>query len=625
MKNPHNFNSDCTSFKVDFNENQKAAVKHFSGPALILAGPGSGKTAVICGRLEHLITSRGIPGKSILVVTFSKKAALEMKERFDILMPSLSERPVFSTFHSIFYSIIKEEGGASLKVISERQKYNALKAAAMSLNINNESNETFFSSLAGEISRVKGGLLDINGYAPQSLPADLFRMVYREYNLYLAENSLIDFDDMELKCYGLLSGDLTVLKKWQDRFPFIMIDEFQDINLIQYEAIRLLAGKDKNVFAVGDDDQSIYGFRGSRPELMKRFLKDFKDVRLISLDINYRSCPEIISASGRIIKENEGRIAKKIRPKKDNKYSGRACVVSFDDTKKETEGIINKITDLLKKGMRPEEIAVLYRNNADMEYISEKLKEAGFKVSGRSKEGGLYGHFISHDITAYLKAANDWPDCSLSDILLIMNRPSRYISRRAFLAGETPFKSMKRFYADNRRMLPIINDFENGLKMIKGLPPFAAVKYIRNAMGYDVFIKEYAKENSADPGKYFKVLDHLEKEAGNFKSVPLWLSYINSEAEEKACSPKNAGPEDASGISIMTIHAAKGLEWEAVFIPTCIDSVIPGKNTDTQSVLEEERRILYVAMTRAKSFLQISTVNTYKGKEAKPSRFLDVL
>ena len=625
MKNPDNFNSDCTSFKVDFNENQKTAIKHFTGPALVLAGPGSGKTAVICGRLEQLITRRGIPGKSILVVTFSKKAALEMKERFDILMPSLSERPVFSTFHSIFYSVIKEEGGASLKVISERQKYNALKAAAMSLNINNESNETFFASLAGEISCVKGGLLDINGYAPQSLPADLFRIVYREYNLYLAENSLIDFDDMELKCCRLLSGNPAALKKWQDRFPFIMIDEFQDINLIQYEIIRLFAGKDKNVFAVGDDDQSIYGFRGSRPGLMKRFLKDFKDARLISLDINYRSCTEIISASGRVIKENEERFQKKIRPRDGQKSHGEVSVINFDDIKEEAEGIIDRIGDLQKNGMSLEDIAILYRNNADAEYMSVRLKEAGFMISGKLKGTSLYSHFISRDITAYLNAAAVLPFCSLSDILLIMNRPSRYISRRALYPGEAPFESMRRFYTGNQRMLTIITKFEDDLKMIKSLPPFAAVKYIRNATGYDGFIKEWAKENPADTEKYFDVLNRLEKEAGNFKSVSLWLSYINSEAEKEAGVPKNVRFKDLKGISIMTIHAAKGLEWEAVFIPTCIDAVIPGKNTDTQSALEEERRILYVAMTRAKSYLQISTVNTYKGKEAKPSRFLDVL
>ena len=626
MKGPDNFNSDNAPFKVDFNENQKAAVRRLKGPVLVIAGPGSGKTAVIAGRLEHMINFYKAAPEKILVVTFSKKAAAEMRQRFERTMPDAEKTPLFSTFHSFFYSVIRKEKGGSLKVISDARKYNALRSFACGLGLDFEGDPGFFSSLSGEISRVKGGLLDINGYAPQCLAGEPFKIIYREYGAYLRTNGLIDFDDMELECLRLLSENAAVLKKWQERFPYIMIDEFQDINLIQYEIVRLLAGEDKNVFAVGDDDQSIYGFRGARPSLMKRFLKDFKGARKILLDINYRSCPEIVSAAGSLIKENEERFAKNIRPFKGCKTPGSVYILSFKDSKEEADDIAKKICCLKKEGIPLHEIAVLFRNNADMEYISRRLQDLSFDVSGAKKED-LHAGFISRDIRAYLNAARSYPLCGLSDILTVMNRPGRYILRRSLLLHEDPFISMRLFYSRNERMLAVIKEFESSLRLLKSLPSFAAVKYIRSVIGYDSFITEYAKEARTDAGKYLDILDRLENEAKAFESVPLWLSHIKSEEDEilKAGTRKDEKPKEESGINILTIHASKGLEWEAVFIPTCIDAVIPGKNTDTQSALEEERRILYVAMTRAKSFLQISTVSTYKGKEARPSRFLNVL
>ena len=617
---------------INFNQAQLEAVKHVHGPMMVLAGPGSGKTTVITGRLENLILNEKIPAQNILVVTFSKKAAGEMEERFLKRNLNLNEKPVFGTFHSIFYSIIRAHSQSPLKVISEGQKVRAVRAAIETLNYDFETGEDFFSAVTGEISKVKGNVLDINGYCPQCLPPEIFRYIYQKYAEFLRLSGLVDFDDMLLECLKLLAERPDVLSCWQEKYQFILTDEFQDINLLQYETLKLLAGKNRNLFIVGDDDQSIYGFRGAHPELMKRFLKDYKDAGRILLDINYRSTRQIVSAAGRVIRENENRFPKNIRPLEGRAQGQPAALRSFCDIKEEADEIIRQIFYVHKRGLPLSEIAVLFRNNADMEYLAERFSGCGLEFSAKIKVQGLYGHFIGKDITAYIRAAFMYPKCSLSDILLIMNRPSRYISRRALCPGEEPFSSMKDFYKGNRRMCAQIESFEKDLKLIKTLPPYAAVKYISSAAGYEDFLKGYAAEKGGNFSEYADILSRIQKEAEGFESLRQWLEYV-----KRTAAPDTAGAKEGSGkgkgaalknkdaVSLMTIHASKGLEWEAVFIPSCIDSIIPGRNSAVPSSLEEERRILYVAMTRAKTFLQISCVKEYKGRKAQPSRFLEVL
>ena len=623
MKNPDYSNSNQQSFKVDFNRAQLEAVSRKDGPVMVLAGPGSGKTAVISGRLKNLIFKEGIAPENILVMTFSKKAAKEMEDRFILESGACSQLPVFGTFHSVFYSIIRQSSNVSLKVIGQAKKAEFLRSALESVNADIEYDGLLFKAAADEISLVKGNCLDINGYESRALSGDIFRFLYRKYENYLAANALIDFDDMLLKCFKLLLSDPSLLKKWQDRYRYILIDEFQDINLLQYETVRLLSGKEQNIFIVGDDDQSIYAFRGARPGLMKRFLKDFKGAEQILLDINYRSTPEIISAAACVINENENRFKKKIRPFKEEAGTG-VFICGFEDAKAEADEIIKKIKELTKKGIPLNEIAVLFRNNADTEYIFRRHNEAKAGTYGKKGSCFLYGHFISCDILSYIRAALSFPECSLSDILLIMNRPARHILRQALWPDQSPFYSLKRFYRENPKMTQIIRKFEEDLKTLSGLCPFAAVKYIRKAIGYDSFLLAYAKENGAEPGQYYEILDLLEEEAAKYGSLKEWLTMADETLKKSETgSQKEGAPE--GGVNVMTIHASKGLEWEAVFIPSCIDALIPGRNSSSQAALEEERRILYVAMTRAKSFLQISCISKYKGKKALPSRFLKPL
>lgn len=611
---------------VKFNSFQLRAVNHVYGPMLVLAGPGSGKTAVITGRLENLILKAKIPPEQILVVTFSKKAALEMEDRFLKKELKINGSPVFGTFHSIFFSILRLSSSSFfLKPISEKQKQRFIRSELESTGLEFDNPAELTQKVINEISSVKGNRLDINGFSPQSLPGQTFKAIYEKYESFLAANSLLDFDDMLLKCGRLLSEDPEILRKWQEKYPFILIDEFQDINILQYEIIGLLSGKKKNVFAVGDDDQSIYGFRGARPELLKRFLKDYKGARIVFLEINYRSAPEITEASLKVISKNEDRFQKNIVSFNNKRGKGSVRILSFPDKKAEAAQIANQILSFNKKGIPFKETALLYRNNSDMEYISEKLSALGLPIKGKNTQPSFYGNFIAKDILAYMRAALYYPSPSLSDMLLIMNRPERYLSRQAFSLMEKPFLSLERFYAKNPRLLPEVKRLEEDLKTLGLLSPYAAVKYIRMAIGYENYLKEYARENRTDFEKYEKILDDLEKEASRFPSITVFLEHMKKEEESSSSRTDNVKktPEDA--LNLMTIHASKGLEFEAVFIPDCIDSIIPGKNSSSLYETEEERRVLYVAMTRAKTFLQISCIEKIRNKKALPSRFLKPL
>lgn len=612
---------------VKFNSFQLKAVNHVYGPMLVLAGPGSGKTAVITGRLENLILKAKIPPEQILVVTFSKKAALEMEDRFLKKELKINGFPVFGTFHSIFFSILRLSSSSFfLKPISEKQKQRFIRSKLECTGLEFDNPAELTQKVINEISSVKGNRLDINGFSPKSLPGQTFKAIYEKYESFLAANSLLDFDDMLLKCGRLLSEDPEILRKWQEKYPFILIDEFQDINILQYEVIGLLSGKNKNVFAVGDDDQSIYGFRGARPELLKRFLKDYKGAQTVFLEINYRSAPEITEASLKVISKNEDRFQKNIVSFNNKRGKGTVKILSFPDKKAEAGQIISQITSLNKNGVPFKDIALLYRNNSDMEYISEKLSSLGLPIKGKNSQPSFYENFIVRDILAYMRAALYYPSPSLSDMFLIMNRPERYLSRQAFSLMEKPFLSLEKFYAKNPRLLPEVKKLEDDLKTIRVLSPYAAVKYIRMAIGYENYLKEYARENRTDFEKYEKILDDLEEEASKFPSITVFLEHMKKEEENSSSVRSNIlrkSPEDA--INLMTIHASKGLEFEAVFIPDCIDSIIPGKNSSSLYETEEERRVLYVAMTRAKTFLQISCTEKIRNKKALPSRFLKPL
>lgn len=275
---------------MSFNHSQEEAIRHFKGPALVLAGPGSGKTTVITHRTKQLIESYHVEPEHILVITFTRAAALEMKERFMNLMDGKRTAVTFGTFHSVFFRILKYAYHYRAENIArEEERQNFIREIIQNLHLEIEDENEFVNDILSEISVIKNDRIALEHYYPKNCSEQIFKAIYEQYEWRMQKENRIDFDDMLLLTYELLAARLDILKLWQEKYSFILIDEFQDINKVQYDIIRMLAAPRNNLFIVGDDDQSIYRFRGARPEIMLGFEKDYPDARRILLNIDRKS------------------------------------------------------------------------------------------------------------------------------------------------------------------------------------------------------------------------------------------------------------------------------------------------------------------------------------------------
>ena len=293
------------------NQAQKTAAAHGEGPCLVLAGPGSGKTLTIVNRIKYLIEVHNVRPEEILVITFTKYAAEEMKLRLQALMEGKRPLVTMGTFHGIYYGILKWAYHLGPQnILSEDEKYRIFREIVSKQELEIFDEEDFLQGIAMEIGRIKNNCLNIEEYEAKVCSAEVFRNIYQEYETFRKNAKKIDFDDMLVLCYDLFKKRPDVLKLWQKKFRFILVDEFQDINQVQYDVLKMLAAPEKNLFAVGDDDQSIYGFRGADVKLMFQFLRDYPDAKQMLLDINYRSTANIVRHALQVIGHNEVRFDK---------------------------------------------------------------------------------------------------------------------------------------------------------------------------------------------------------------------------------------------------------------------------------------------------------------------------
>lgn len=615
---------------MEFNPSQRAAASHFKGPMLVLAGPGSGKTTVMIERLKNLITQHKVPPENILAVTFSRAAAEEMKVRFEEETKGKINEPSFGTFHSVFYNILRSSSpGDHMRLISDREKYEFLKTQAERLSVIPENEKEFFGGLINAISKVKNSVKPVNIALPSGISVMDLKDICMSYERFKSKNGLLDFDDMILKCCRLLSENEEVRRWWQEQFRFLLIDEFQDINELQYETIKLLANAERNIFAVGDDDQSIYGFRGASPAIMKKFLSDFEGARCVRLDVNYRSEAEIIRAAGKIIGKNSDRIPKTIRAFKEESVYGRAkasqrVVISrYEDRAAECSAVAKELENCKDLSS----VAVLFRGNRDSLLLQHELsvRNIPFQVKGRKQDISV--HFIFKDMLAYVRLANAEPDqMERSDILRIINRPVRYIAhdplRQADDSGTDYIAFMKHFYGSDPGMLARIGLFERSLKTLRGLPADAAYMYILKVIGYEEWLRAFAGDKHMDLSGYEDTLEVIRAVFNEAGSCVKLLADVRSGDIPGRQSEREEGEHSNRGVQIMTMHASKGLEFDTVYIPDVNEGVVPNKNNLSGGGLEEERRLFYVAMTRAKSCLRISYVDRLHEKKASPSIFL---
>lgn len=616
------------------NAPQREAVTHGEGPALVLAGPGSGKTTVIVRRILYLIQERRVPPEEILVVTFTKDAALSMRQRF--LERADKVHPVnFGTFHSIFYHILLQSGdlknGSTFLNPSQKKSIllNLLKEKAMEREgrydydaLKNDAES--FPDAIGYYKNTRD-MEAARGRVAVSW-RERFPEVFEEYQRRCMIRGGMDFDDMAYECERLLARDETRRRYWQNRFRHILIDEFQDVNPVQYEVVKLLGERHGNLFAVGDDDQAIYGFRGSNPACLQRFAEEFRAERII-LNANYRSTAKIVDAAERVISENQNRFVKRCRAAGDGGSGENAGIESkndviiknFETTNQELAYLKQELQDFIQKDPK-RTCGVLFRTNGNMQILAAVLAKANVPFQMKEQTKSPYEHFIAKDVMAYLKLAAG--DRRRAIFLSVMNRPLRYLSRDCL--GDADWVDFRRLIEWHvRRNRPgdgkiaqSLHKLEGQLRTMGAMSPATAILYLSKSVGYEEYLRGQsgAKEHLEE---WLELLEFLREDARGYESL---------EQLEKAWMKSAAPSRDGEGaIRLMTVHASKGLEFDRVYMPDCNEKVYPHGTMPDRETVEEERRIFYVGMTRAKKHLELLCTSGTRERPRLMSRFLNPL
>lgn len=601
-----------------FNDSQLMAINHGNGPCLVLAGPGSGKTTVLTNRIYNLVVNMEVEPETILVITYTRAAAIEMKERFFELLKEekyrINDIPSFGTFHSIFFEILREKFGYSSNslldyksniqiLISIIEKYNEIKITQGSIN-----------NIINNINEYKASIEKGEKFIPKYLNDRLFSKIYADYKDRLFDEKKLDFSDMISVCYELLNKHNDVLKYYQNKYKYVLIDEFQDINISQYKIIKLLC-KNKNIFVVGDDDQSIYTFRGSHPKVINDFLRDYKKTQIIYLSQNYRCARKIVYFSKLVIDENKDRFYKEL--KSERSKIGDLNIKAFVDSREENDYIIENIKKYYYKGIDYKDMAILYRTNLLSNLIKSALGKVGIPYIIKGEKYSLYDNFAACDILAYLRLAINKNDTEA--LIKVINKPNRYINRDIINKNCT-FENIVKIYQEKDYIFNNILKFENDLKKIRKQITALAIRYIRISVGYNEYLINYCKEHGVDYDEVSEILDLLEEEAILYKDINEFLKHIDIEKEKEKKQEKNENYNDY--VNLMTFHTSKGLEFKVVFIIDANDGLIPHKKSIRNDDIETERRLFYVGMTRAKDILHILFTTRRFGKNFKASRFI---
>ena len=637
------FNQDGE--KMDFikglNDRQKEAVLHTEGPLLILAGAGSGKTRVLTHRIAYLIEEKGIFPGNILAITFTNKAANEMKERVAGLLDGDINNIWMGTFHSICVRILRRDIDKigfqkSFSIYDRDDQITLVKECIKEINLDKDMyKERVVLSI---ISSLKDSMTKPDTYINQNYNDFYKRNVGEVYALYekkLKGNNALDFDDLIIKTVELFKTNPTILEYYQNKFRYIFVDEYQDTNKIQYEFIRLLSGKRKNLCVVGDDDQSIYKFRGADITNILNFEKDFPNTKIIKLEQNYRSTQNILDVANHVIKNNYERKDKKLWTA--NEEGSQVVVENVVDSDEEAYFVANKMEELMTEGYKPSDFAILYRTNAQSRSFEEVFmrRNISYKLVGGLR---FYDRREIKDIIAYLKLIqNPVDDVSLKRIINVpkrgignvtMERIEEYANKTgeslysAILSVDEIPKLSKRATDNLKKFADMINNFF-AMKEVMDLKEF--IEKIIYDTGY---IKELEEEGSIESRTR---LDNIRE----FISVAVDFEVTNPDgtledflADISLLSDVDKTADVDNSVTLLTVHSAKGLEFPVVFMVGMEEGLFPiSRALNNESELEEERRLCYVAITRAERLLYITyaKIRTIYGNTnyTLPSRFIE--
>lgn len=597
------------------NDDQRKAVTAPIGPTAVFAGPGSGKTTVLTRRVLYLL-EQGIPANQLMLVTFTRAAAREMRERLEQVMPTRTRELAVGTFHSLFLQMLRESGCNVPPLMGQAEQTAVMRdlLAERELPTDEETVSTYLNQI---------GLCKNNGILPARLRVEkqkniLFRDLYMAYESMKSERGMWDYDDILLAVHACCRQS-EWLSHWQTKFQHILVDEFQDINRVQYEILVKLAAKHRHLFVVGDDDQSIYGFRGSDPKFMLELNKDFPELTRIILSVNYRSTEELIQASEQLIRHNRRRQRK---PRAGTGVRGPDVKwMEPLDEEEEAEQILTHLTD----GM---ETAILYRTSTQARAVVDALVRKGIPFMVASGESSFYRRWQVQDVFAYLKLA--WNPQDLDALVRIINKPKRYLYNedwidacwaRAKKQGGSLLAALPGLDGLEPYQVRYLSELRDQVPRLMEMNAEEAVAYIRERIGYDRYLEAFAKETGSDLASLFEPLDELALAARHFANGQGLLAHAQ-EVERQLRHSDATAP-----VKLMTLHRSKGLEFDRVYIIGLHAMVLPHHRSLQVSeqrkaaAWEEERRLLYVGMTRAKTECWLSVSQTRQGKRVAPSPF----
>lgn len=656
------------------NRGQSDAVMHTDGPCVVIAPPGSGKTKVLTLRIGALIKRHGVAPKHILVVTFTRSAAEQMRDRFLQNCGKQDTEVTFGTFHAVFFRILKEslqmgaklDGygmGQPLKILSEKEKKQILTAIVNQT----ESRRAQFPDLeqvSAYISRRKnhmeaeacrkpepaaiGAGTGMDGeHAAAEAGTDTDEEaaadeIWKEYCEACRELGGLDFEDITGLCGRLLRDgrNAGILAYWRDRCRYLLVDEFQDVSPIQFSILRLIAAPRNHLFMVGDEDQSIYGFRGSDTKLMLALPSYYPEIRTCYLTVNYRSGRKIVTAAKHLIMHNKLRYDKEITA--GNAADGIVRITVCPE--KRTQ--MHTICEALRRVPENETAAVIVRTNAQAAETERFFGQAGIRIAAAHghRTKNVYVHPVAKDVLAYLTLAigvshtrsgaenagvPSAPICmeiarsasaqeNLEAMLRVINKPYRAVSRHAVIESGGSVEALARFYEGNEKMRKTLLLFSEQLRCLACLPPFAALAYLCRGIGYERALPEETLRGGEARQEALTVISALNREAKEMRDHKEWLRA----AADGRILPMQAGEASESPIRVLTMHACKGLEFDHVVLPGLNEGVIPHKKAFLPEEIEEERRLLYVAMTRARKTLLMTCVHKQGDQKFQMSRFI---
>ena len=580
--------------KIALDNYQMKAINIKGKNTLVVAAPGSGKTTTLLARIHRMIEI-GIDPNTILMVTFTKAAADEMKKRF---AKQYGDSPVtFCTIHSFCLAVLRKFCNMSKDCIVDPGEVRQFFYEQLFRHKEIADKERYLKDLLLDISRLKNSQCDLRYFKPNCGDKELFSKLYGAYEDWKTLNEQLDFDDILLEAFHVMSTDPNCLEWLKNRYRYLQIDEYQDTNFLQRDILYLLAGDNGNIAVVGDDDQSIYGFRGATPEIMLDFPKTYPNAVQIDLSTNYRSDTDIIKYAGNLIQHNKKRFSKEFLTSHSEK--GQVLNLTSPDKDAEIKKLLEMIKTDRKNGLDLSNIAILYRTNQEAIEVSDSFMKEKIPFQSTEPIKDKYDHWIFRDILSYYRLSIG--TAQRYDLSRIINHPNRYLYDPKYLKTDGSKKQMMRV-AYSLAMEPwkrnqTFSDIEDMFYLIEKMKekPIVALKFLGSFGRYPSFLKDYAKYREMDPSELTSYWDSYIKDAEQFETWEEWLAYIEQHKQILKAQLKKK-----EGVMLSTLHRSKGLEWDKVYIINCVDGTIPFKKAETKEQIEEERRLFYVGCTRAK-------------------------